>query len=121
VAKLLTDFADSEAGQAVAAANKRIANILKKAGKISTNIDESLFVETAEKDLFKALNTAEGSFPNDAGDQLKMLASLREPVDAFFDGVMVMADDEAIKANRLALLARLRGLFLRLADVSRLA
>jgi glycyl-tRNA synthetase beta chain len=49
------------------------------------------------------------------------LAGLREPVDAFFDGVMVMADDEATKANRLALLARLRALFLRLADVSRLA
>ncbi|MDQ7001498.1 MAG: glycine--tRNA ligase subunit beta, partial [Ghiorsea sp.] len=121
VAKLLTGFADSESGQAVAAANKRIANILKKAGDVATDIDTALFAEDAEQALFKALETAEASFPKDARDQLKVLASLREPVDAFFDGVMVMADDAAIKANRLALLARLRGLFLRLADVSRLA
>lgn len=121
VAKLLTGFADSESGQAVAAANKRIANILKKAGDVATDIDTALFAEDAEQALFKALETAEASFPRDACDQLKVLASLREPVDAFFDGVMVMADDAAIKANRLALLARLRGLFLRLADVSKLA
>ncbi len=120
VASLLTGFADSEAGQAVAAANKRIANILKKAGDVSIDIDEGLMAEDAEKTLFKALQEAEGNFPDDAEAQLQVLASLREPVDAFFDGVMVMADDEAIKANRLALLARLRGLFLRLADVSRL-
>ncbi len=121
VASLLTGFADSEAGQAVAAANKRIANILKKAGDVSTNIDESLMAEDAEKALFKALQQAEGNFPDNAKAQLQVLAGLREPVDTFFDGVMVMADDDAIKTNRLALLARLRGLFLRLADVSRLA
>ncbi len=121
VAHLLTGFADSEAGQAVAAANKRIANILKKAGDVSTDIDEGLMAEDAEQALFKALQEAESNFPDDAEAQLQVLASLREPVDAFFDGVMVMADDEAIKTNRLALLARLRGLFLRLADVSRLA
>ncbi len=121
VARLLTSFADSEAGQAVAAANKRIANILKKADSVNTDIDTSLLVEDAEKVLFKALREAESNFPGDAKAQLQVLASLREPVDAFFDGVMVMADDAAIKANRLALLARLRELFLRLADVSRLA
>jgi len=121
VAELLTKFADSEAGQAVAAANKRIANILKKAGDVSDNIDESLLVEDAEKALFAALTKAESNFPDAPSAQLDVLAGLREPVDAFFDGVMVMADDEATKANRLALLARLRALFLRLADVSRLA
>jgi len=121
VAELLTKFADSEAGQAVAAANKRIANILKKAGDVHADVDENVLVEDAEKALFTALLTAETSFPDDADAQLSVLAGLREPVDAFFDGVMVMADDEAIKANRLALLARLRTLFLRLADVSRLA
>jgi len=121
VARLLTGFAGSEDGQAVAAANKRIANILKKAGDVSSDIDGSLLVEDAEKVLFQALQQAESTFPDDAEAQLQVLAGLREPVDAFFDGVMVMADDAAIKANRLALLSRLRSLFLRLADVSRLA
>jgi len=121
VAKLLTGFADSEAGQAVAAANKRIANILKKAGDVATDIDETLLQEDAEKALFAALMDAETNFPEMPESQLDVLAGLREPVDAFFDGVMVMADDAATKANRLALLARLRALFLRLADVSRLA
>jgi len=121
VARLLTGFADSETGQAIAVANKRIANILKKADQVSVDIDEKLMVEDVEKALFIALQTAEASFPDEADAQLATLAGLREPVDAFFDGVMVMADDKAIQANRLALLARLRGLFLRLADVSRLA
>ena len=120
VAELLTKFADSENGQAVAAANKRIANILKKAGNVSTNIDKSLMVEDAEKALFKALQKAESDFPDDAEAQLQVLAGLREDVDNFFDDVMVMADDDAVKANRLALLVRLRSLFLNLADVSRL-
>jgi len=120
VAQLLTGFADSEAGEAVAAANKRIANILKKAGEISSNIQESLLVEDAEKALFAALNSAESSFPEDPPAQLNLLAGLREPIDSFFDDVMVMAEDEAIRNNRLALLSRLRALFLNLADVSRL-
>jgi glycyl-tRNA synthetase beta chain len=121
VAKLLTDFAGSEDGQAVASANKRIANILKKAGDVSTEVNESLFVEGAEHDLFRALKIAESSMSTVPEAELNVLAGLRVPVDAFFDGVMVMADDDSIKANRLALLARLRGLFLQLADVSRLA
>ncbi|MDX8388608.1 MAG: DALR anticodon-binding domain-containing protein, partial [Ghiorsea sp.] len=121
VAELLTKFADSEDGQAVAAANKRIANILKKSGDISIQVNETLLAEEAEQALFKALSETEEGFPSQPELQLQVLAGLREPVDAFFDGVMVMADDEAVKTNRLALLARLRGLFLRLADVSRLA
>ncbi|MCF6208536.1 MAG: glycine--tRNA ligase subunit beta, partial [Ghiorsea sp.] len=62
VAELLTKFADSDAGQAVAAANKRIANILKKAGAVNTDVDANLLVEDAEKTLFKALNDAEKTF-----------------------------------------------------------
>jgi len=120
VARLLAGFANSETGQAVAAANKRIANILKKAGDISGNVNTALLSETAEKALFLALAQAETDFPEQPEEQLKILASLREPVDAFFDDVMVMAEDEKVRANRLALLARLRALFLRLADVSRL-
>jgi len=120
VAQLLTGFADSEAGQAVAAANKRIANILKKAGALSADIKQELFVEDAEKVLFAALEAAESSFPEDPCGQLNTLADLRESIDSFFDDVMVMAENEAVRANRLALLSRLRALFLNLADVSRL-
>ncbi|MDQ6953732.1 MAG: glycine--tRNA ligase subunit beta [Mariprofundaceae bacterium] len=120
VARLLTEFADSEGGQAVAAANKRIANILKKAGDISPNIDSALFEECAEQVLFDALQTLQSNFPSEPKEQLEALASLRQTVDTFFDDVMVMADDEKVKANRLALLAQLRSLFLQLADVSKL-
>ena len=120
VAKLLSVFSQSEAGQAVAAANKRIANILKKAESVPDSIIEALFEENAEKALFTALTQAEGAFPEEAEGQLEVLASLRGPVDNFFDDVMVMADNEAVRNNRLALLSRLRELFLQLADVSRL-
>ncbi|MFQ5518499.1 MAG: DALR anticodon-binding domain-containing protein, partial [Mariprofundus sp.] len=64
--------------------------------------------------------TAESSFPEDPSEQLDVLAGLRGPVDRFFDDVMVMTDDEALRNNRLALLTRLRELFLHLADFSRL-
>ncbi len=120
VAELLTKFADSDAGQAVAAANKRIANILKKAGDISEHVDVNLFEEAAEKTLFEQLNEVSSNFPTKPEAQLAALATLREPVDSFFDDVMVMADDDAVKANRLALLGQLRTLFLKLADVSKL-
>jgi len=120
VARLLTGFADSDAGQAAAAANKRIANILKKAGSVSLEIDEGLLVEVAEQGLHERLCEAEQNFPEAPEHQLNMLADLRESVDGFFDDVMVMAEDDKLRANRLALLARLRSLFLRLADISRL-
>jgi len=120
VAELLTKFADSDAGKAVAAANKRIANILKKAGDISLDVDEGIFEESAEKTLFEQLNKVSSNFPAEPEAQLAVLATLREPVDSFFDDVMVMTDDVAVKANRLALLGQLRALFLQLADVSKL-
>jgi len=120
VAELLAGFAGSEAGKAVAAANKRIANILKKSGNTGGDVQPKHFAEDAETTLFDALSAAEADFPDAAEDQLKVLATLREPVDRFFDDVMVMAEDETVRANRLALLTRLRGLFLKLADISRL-
>ena len=120
IAQLLVGFADSDAGQAVATANKRIANILKKADSVPDTISESLFEEDAEKTLFAALTQAKAAFPKEPEAQLELLASLRGPVDTFFDDVMVMADDAAVRSNRLSLLSRLRELFLQLADVSRL-
>ena len=121
VARLLTGFADSETGQAVAAANKRIANILKKTEAGENGVKAHLFELDAEKHLFAALIKAENAIgAADPEQMLDTLATLRQPVDRFFDDVMVMCEDEAVRDNRLALLARLRGLFLTLADISRL-
>ena len=120
VASLLTGFADSETGQAVAAANKRIINILKKADVKPGDVDTALLTEDAERALFASLEKAEAGFPDEPEAQLEVLAGLRESVDRFFDDVMVMADDEKLRSNRLALLDRLRFLFMRLADFSKL-
>jgi len=120
VAKLLTGFSGSDDGQAVAAANKRIANILKKVGVVSHQVDPSHLLEEGELALWQALLQAEGEMPEDAEGQLSVLAGLRHPVDHFFEQVMVMAEDEDLRANRLALLTRLRKLFMRLGDLSQL-
>jgi glycyl-tRNA synthetase beta chain len=114
---------------ALAAANKRIRNILKKnvaEGQALPAINADLLVEAAERDLRGALNSLQA--PVDAAFKshdytaaLKQLAGLRAPVDAFFDSVMVMADDLAVRNNRLALLAALSGLMNQVADISLLA
>jgi glycyl-tRNA synthetase beta chain len=119
-------FAALPEAPALAAANKRIANILKKSEGDGAAVDRALLVEPAEKDLYAAMQAtvpaANAQF--DAGDHtasLQTLAALREPVDAFFDGVMVNADDPALKANRLGLLRELHTAMNRVADLSRLA
>jgi len=112
--------------ESLAAANKRIANILKKTDQsIPDQVENGLLVDAAEKQLARQLeNLSAVVVPlMDAGDYtpaLKQLAGLRENVDAFFDQVMVMADDDDLRANRLALLQNLSKLFLRVADLSRL-
>ena len=119
----------------MAAANKRVGNILKKVeGGVTlrqaqgerVEIDVALLQEHAELTLHQALSRiapkADAAFA--AGDyttSLQSLAELREPVDAFFDNVMVNADDPALRANRLALLAILQQAMNRVADISRLA
>ena len=129
IARHLMGFEDSDEGQAIAAANKRTANILKKAADIPAAVDVALFAESAERALYDALLKAEtdfrsavsvAGFDDSIAPALSVLATLREPVDTFFDDVMVMAEDMQVRGNRLALLARLRQLFLNLADVSRL-
>jgi glycyl-tRNA synthetase beta chain len=119
-------FAALPEAPALAAANKRIGNILKKSEGEGTEVKEALLVEAAEQQLFAAMQTtmpaANAQF--DAGDytaSLQALAALRAPVDAFFDGVMVNADDAALKANRLGLLKQLHDAMNRVADLSRLA
>ena len=120
-------FATLPEAPALAAANKRVGNILKKAeGEVGVAADPARFVEAAEKSLFAALGEiapgADAAF--EAGDytaSLQKLAALKVPVDAFFDHVMVNADDPALKANRLALLNQLHRTMNRVADLSRLA
>jgi len=112
--------------QALAAANKRIVNILKKAGGAPGEPDIALLQEEAEKALFHRLVEVAPlvrSHENNEAytDALCALAGLRETVDRFFDGVMVMADEPLIRANRLALLDQLAGLMNCVADISRLS
>ncbi len=111
------------------AANKRIANILRQAAEkgieVPAEVDASRLSEPAEQALADRLNALEREVvplfdARDYEPALARLAELREAVDRFFDDVMVMVDDQALRANRLALLARLRNLFLRVADLSRL-
>jgi glycyl-tRNA synthetase beta chain len=112
--------------EALAGANKRIANILRQAeGKIPETVAADNLEEPAEKALATQVEelavTVSPLFDQGAYEEaLKELASLREPVDTFFEEVMVMAEDPALRGNRLALLKRLSDLFLRAADISRL-
>ncbi len=112
---------------ALAAANKRVGNILRKVeGEVAAKIDNALLQEPTEKALAAALNTskAEADQLFEAGDytgSLQALAVLKAPVDDFFDNVMVNADDPALKANRLGLLATLHQTMNRVADLSKLA
>jgi glycyl-tRNA synthetase beta chain len=120
-------FAALPEAEALAAANKRIGNILKKSTEpVVAKVDASLFAEAAERDLFESLETlaphaerlfGEGQYT----ESLRELAALRAPVDAFFDDVMVNAEDASVRANRLGLLAVLHAAMNRVADLSRLA
>jgi glycyl-tRNA synthetase beta chain len=110
----------------LAAANKRIGNILKKAGSVPPQFDQSLLVESAEQALAAEFTAArsradERHAAQDYTGMLKALAALKAPVDAFFDGVMVMTDDARLRDNRIALLAQLQQTMNRIADISRLA
>jgi glycyl-tRNA synthetase beta chain len=120
-------FAHLEQAASLAAANKRIANILRKAGNPSDLlVKKKLLTDTAELALYDALLNAQRKVEpllavKSYADVLNELAELRDPIDRFFDDVMVMADDDAVRNNRLALLGELRALFLNVADISRLS
>ncbi|STQ74414.1 glycine--tRNA ligase subunit beta [Grimontia hollisae] len=122
--KAVTHFRSLDAAESLAAANKRVGNILAKYdGELSDTINSELLVEDAEKALAdKVTAMVEALAPvfaaGDYQTALTQLAELREPVDTFFDNVMVMAEDEALKANRLALLNTLRSQFMNVADIS---
>ncbi|WP_310376986.1 glycine--tRNA ligase subunit beta [Rhodoferax ferrireducens] len=119
-------FAALPEAAALAAANKRIANILKKADSVDAHVSPVLLKEAAEVALFEAMEktapTAQAQF--ESGDytaSLQSLAALRAPVDAFFDGVMVNAEETDVRLNRLGLLQSLHNAMNRVADLSKLA
>ncbi len=126
--RALIGFLALPEAQSLTAANKRIANLLKKSagGEVTElKINDALLQGGAELALFRALQSVMHSVPGQIAAReysaaLGELAALRAPVDEFFDGVMVMDKDPALRANRLALLGTLRELFTGIADLSRL-
>ena len=107
----------------LAAANKRINNILKKAEKLDSNIDSELFSEAAEHELYKQLTSAENMAApkfesRHYAEALTDLAQLRSPIDTFFDDVMVMDENKNVRNNRIALLAKVNRLFSTVANIS---
>jgi len=123
--RAVENFRQLPEAQALAGANKRVSNILTKQGgdSIGETIDDSLLQDPAEKTLAEQIRKqADTVIPlfekGDYATALSSLANLREPVDRFFEEVMVMAEDDATRNNRLAMLNSLRNLFLRVADIS---
>jgi glycyl-tRNA synthetase beta chain len=120
-------FAALPEAASLAAANKRVGNILKKVeGTVHAKVDSALLVEPAEVTLDKALSAVSSRADVDFRSgkleaSLLALAALKTPVDAFFDSVMVNAEDHALRANRLGLLAMLHAAMNRVADLSKLA
>lgn len=120
------EFAKLPEAESLAAANKRIGNILKKSEASAATVASSLFAEPAEHALFDAIGKTSPAFDREfaAGNYtaaLQSLAPLKGPVDAFFDGVMVNAEDVKLRNNRLSLLRDLHQLMNKVADLSKLA
>lgn len=121
--RAVSHFRELDSAEALAAANKRVSNILAKADIAIGEIDVSACVEPAEKALAEAVIALKSEVQpliaqGDYTAVLDKLANLRQPVDAFFDGVMVNAEDQKLRQNRLAILSTLQGLFLQVADIS---
>lgn len=125
--KAVHRFSRLPEAEALAAANKRVSNILaKQQSDVSSQVDKGLLTEAAEKDLAEAVDRKQQEVmplfaQQEYAQGLEALATLRDSVDSFFDQVMVMADDDALRKNRLALLNQLRALFLQVADISLLS
>lgn len=120
----VTAFRKLPQASALAAANKRVSNILAKvSGEIADTVNPALFSENAETALYDALTAASAAAQahlakNDYNAALSALAALQAPVDTFFESVMVNADDDAVRGNRQALLGQLQQQFLQIADIS---
>ncbi len=116
-------FLTLDAAESLAAANKRIANILRQAGTVGEQVDPQLLKLPAEQALHGALSGVQDEVralldAREYSAALQKLAALREPVDVFFEQVMVMDEDAAVRSNRLALLGQMQGLFGHTADLS---
>ncbi len=124
--KAIAEFKQNSAAESLAAAHKRTANILNKNAPATRHqCEEAILTQTEEKDLYSAIKVVKKSLAAESearsyADALQIIASLKQPVDAFFEHVMVMADDEALKNNRLGLLTELRELLESVADISKL-
>jgi len=130
--RAVASFAQQPEAEKLAAANKRVANILRKEGidaeaAAQRELDAALLREPAEQALAQALDGARkdnaprlerAAAERDYAGALSRLAQLQAPVDAFFDGVMVMAEDPALRANRVALLARIKARFDAIAEIA---
>jgi len=126
----VTEFTQLPEADSLAAANKRIVNILRQAGNgdpdsIAPTLDGALLTETVERDLHSRLIAIAGRIApliaaRDYTEAMRELSRLREPVDDFFDRVMVMVEDDALRCSRLQLLAQIRSEFQQIADISRL-
>ncbi|WP_324683162.1 glycine--tRNA ligase subunit beta [Bibersteinia trehalosi] len=121
--RAVSHFRELDSAEALAAANKRVSNILAKADIAIGDIDVSACVEPAEKALAEAVIALKSEVQplivqGDYTAVLDKLANLRQPVDSFFDSVMVNAEDQKLRQNRLAILSTLQGLFLQVADIS---
>ncbi len=120
----VNEFSKLAQAQALAAANKRVSNILaKQNAELGSQVNAALLQEDAEKNLAQAVSAKAAVVAplfqaREYTKALATLADLQPTVDAFFDSVMVMCDDQALQQNRLALLQQLRGLFLEVADIS---
>ncbi|QPC86985.1 glycine--tRNA ligase subunit beta [Mesorhizobium sp. NBSH29] len=128
--KALAEFLETDEGKNLVVGTKRAANILaaeeKKGTQVASSVASSLFVDETEKNLLSALNQAESQAAQaiqneDFSAAMRALSALREPVDSFFEKVMVNDPDEAVRANRLALLLRIRNATDQVADFSKIA
>jgi len=121
--KAVTAFSELAEAESLAAANKRIGNLLKKNSSVkSSAVNEALFEHEAERALHSAMAARKAIvdplFANgDYTSALRELAALREPIDSYFDQVMVMAEDTEVRGNRLAMLGDLHGLFGHVAEL----
>ncbi|QEH18258.1 glycine--tRNA ligase subunit beta [Histophilus somni] len=121
--RAVSHFRTLDSAEALAAANKRVSNILAKADIAIGEIDLGVCVESAEKTLAEAVLALKGEVQpliaqGDYTAVLDKLANLRQPIDAFFDGVMVNVEEQTLRQNRLAILSTLQNLFLQVADIS---
>jgi glycyl-tRNA synthetase beta chain len=122
--RAVAEFSRLPEAQALAAANKRIGNILRQAGDaVAGRVDAALLDTGAEAELHARIESVAHAIPplvaqNMFTNTLRLLAGLRAPIDDFFEHVMVMADDPRKRGNRLAMLAQIRRMFLQVADIS---